>query len=192
LVEHRQVQQAAVLLGELAGEPQLVAYLLTGDEIEEDAWPGLQQTLRQSLAAQLPDFMVPTLFLRLHEWPLNYSGKLDRSALPIPAEADLQRAEFIAPRNPMEAQLAVLWESLLGVSRIGVEENFFALGGNSLLVLRMVNAIERNADIKLLPRVVFEAPTVAQLAHRIAAQGNELAHLGRLYKNASELEEIEL
>jgi hypothetical protein len=111
--------------------------------------------------------MVPAKFVSLNALPLTASGKIDRRALPDPAELELV-AEYVAPRTPLEEELARIWADLLGVDRVGVHDDFFALGGHSLLATQAVIRIRNTiADIEL--HSIFDAPTVATLADAIVA-----------------------
>ena len=154
------VREAAVLAREdKPGERRLVAYYTT----DRDPAPNVDE-LRRHLAASLPDAMVPALFLRLPELPLTSNGKLDRAALPAPGNArpDLEH-EYVAPRNETEAALVEIWSEVLGVERIGVEDSFFALGGDSIRSVRVI-ALAREKGIELTVEELFRHPTVAALA----------------------------
>jgi aryl carrier-like protein len=158
LAGHPSVRQAAVVAREDAGgELQLVAYLVAS------AAPSVEE-LRAFLARSLPEFMIPSVFATLDALPLTASGKVDRHALPDPAEVQAQReAAFVAPRDDLEAEIAAIWEELLGIERVGVADDFFALGGHSLLATQMVIRIRRtHGEIPL--HALLAAPTVAAVA----------------------------
>lgn len=151
------VQEAAVLVRErrdTGGDQRLVAYVVGNAE---------GATLRQQLAQRLPEYMVPTHFVTLNELPLTPSGKLNRRALPEPDYATAQTT-FVAPRNPLEQQIAALWGAILNVKQIGINDNFFELGGHSLLAARLSNALQNQLHEIIHITAIFEAPTVAQLA----------------------------
>jgi hypothetical protein len=136
----------------------LVAYLLISSEISDS-------DIREKLRNRLPDYMLPLIFVRMESLPLTPNGKIDRRALPAPTSSLRANAGgYIAPASPLEELLADIWAQVLGLERIGVDDNFFARGGHSLLatqvVARMRNAL--NVDIPL-PRI-FETPTIAALA----------------------------
>ncbi|MBV9774490.1 MAG: amino acid adenylation domain-containing protein, partial [Gemmatimonadetes bacterium] len=126
------------------------------------ALDGLQAHLR----ASLPEYMVPSAFVFLEALPLTSSGKVDRRALPEPAEA-AAAGEYVAPRTPAEAALAEVWADVLGVARVGVNDDFFALGGHSLLATRVVSRVREALGVEVPLRVLFEAPTVAGIAARL-------------------------
>nr|WP_315438069.1 non-ribosomal peptide synthase/polyketide synthase [uncultured Pseudomonas sp.] len=156
------IQEAAVLAREDApGEKRLVAYY-TGAPLEIE-------TLRSHLLENLPDYMVPVVFVHLDALPLSPNGKLDRKALPAPDLAALTTREYEAPVGEVEIALAQLWAELLKVERVGRHDHFFELGGHSLLAVNLVARMRRaglTADI----RVLFNQPTLAALA---AAVGGE-------------------
>ncbi|HEY0603797.1 MAG TPA: amino acid adenylation domain-containing protein [Herpetosiphonaceae bacterium] len=129
---------------------------------------GLSSTLRTFLAQRLPEYMVPSAFVVLSELPTLPNGKLDRRALPAPdaATASAERP-YIAPRTPAESALAEIWQSLLEVERISVDDHFFRLGGHSLLAIRMMEQIHKRFGQRLPVATLFEEPTIAQLAQHL-------------------------
>jgi amino acid adenylation domain-containing protein len=157
--EIEQIAQAVVMAREKdQGEKELVAYLVISNEISDSE-------IRERLRNRLPDYMLPSIFMRMESLPLTPNGKIDRRALPAPTSSLRTNAGgYIAPASPLEELLADIWSQVLGLERIGVDDNFFARGGHSLLatqvVARMRNAL--NVDIPL-PRI-FETPTIAALA----------------------------
>ncbi len=129
----------------------------------------LVPALRAHLRDRLPDFMIPTAFVLLDALPLSPNGKLDRQALPPPAEHALAREAFlVAPRSPVEQALALLWQQLLGVEAVGLEDNFFDLGGHSLLAIKLFAEIERTFGRKLPLSTLYQAPSLGRLADAIA------------------------
>ncbi|WP_025028834.1 non-ribosomal peptide synthetase [Caldalkalibacillus mannanilyticus] len=123
--------------------------------------------LRKSLAEKLPSYMLPSYFVQLAQFPLTVNGKIDRKALPAPEEGVQSGAEYVAPRNEMEAQLVQLWHEVLGIERIGIKDNFFDLGGHSLRATTLVAKIHREMDIALPLRAVFQAPTLEMMAEEL-------------------------
>ena len=164
IAQHSAIRQVAVIAREdTPGEKKLVAYL-----IADSPPPTLITDLRQTLRTTLPDYMVPAHFLYLDTLPLTPNGKLDRKALPAPDHAPAESGRpYVAPRNPAEEILAGIYARVLGVERVGVDDSFFDLGGDSLSAMRVIAAINTSLDAHLAVRAVFEAPTVAQLAARI-------------------------
>ena len=128
--------------------------------------------VRQRLSAWLPEYMVPTHIMVLEEFPLTSSGKLDRRALPAPEYQDADR--YHAPTGVVEEILAGIYAQVLGLERVGVEESFFDLGGDSLSAMRLIAAINTSLDADLSVRALFEAPTVAQLAPCIGGDAGRL------------------
>ncbi len=126
--------------------------------------------LRAFLKQKLPDYMVPTAFVLLDALPRTPNGKLDRAALPVDIEdlANLE-GEFAAPRTPTEELLAAIWADVLGREDVGAHDHFFDLGGHSLLATRVISQVRETFQVDLPLRELFEAPTMAALAQRIAA-----------------------
>jgi amino acid adenylation domain-containing protein len=124
--------------------------------------------LRSYLEENLPDYMMPPVFVMLEALPLTPNGKVDRHALPAPERLrpDLEDT-FVAPRTPVEGTLAGIWAEVLGLERVGVHDDFFGLGGHSLLATQVVSRIRQAFQIELPLRVLFEAPTIAGLAKGI-------------------------
>ena len=124
--------------------------------------------LSATLRARLPDYMLPSVFVPIDELPLMASGKVDRARLPAPEHVEtLRDPEFEAPRNPVEQRLADLVAGLLGVARVGVSDNFFLLGGHSLLGTQLIARVRNTFGVDLPLRTVFDHPTVAALAAEV-------------------------
>ncbi|GHH94042.1 non-ribosomal peptide synthetase [Streptomyces capillispiralis] len=163
---HPEVAHAAVVVAQSAGTKRLVGYVVP----EEGAAAGedLPQRLREHLKAGLPDYMVPSALVPVDTLPLTVNGKLDVKALPAP---DLTATGTVRPpRTPREETLRALFADVLGLPAdgIGVDSDFFDLGGHSLLATRLVSRARTALDVELAIRDLFEAPTVAELAHRTA------------------------
>ena len=169
LGEHPRVRQSTVVLREDVHEDKrLTAYVVARDEPTS-----LVDELRLFLKARLPAYMIPSAFAVLESLPLTPSGKVDRRSLPLPARIGRDGGQaFVAPRTTIEVVLAELWRQLLGVEQVGVDDNFFDLGGHSLLVTRLVAQIEQRLQVDLPVRVLFESPTLAEFAARIHADGH--------------------
>ena len=122
--------------------------------------------IRNYLKDKLPDYMVPSAFIFLEALPLTPTGKLDRQALPKPDQSrpGLDSA-FVAPENPLELQLTRIWEKILGIGPIGVKDNFFDLGGNSLHAVQLITQVERLSGKSIPPAILFHSPTIAQFAN---------------------------
>ena len=122
--------------------------------------------VRQRLSARLPDYMVPTQIVVLDEFPLTSSGKIDRKALPAPV---FGVTTFRAPETQTEKVLASIYARVLGLERVGVDDSFFDLGGNSLSAMRAIAAINHALDTQLPVRILFEAPSVRCLSQQLCA-----------------------
>ncbi|HEY2723642.1 MAG TPA: amino acid adenylation domain-containing protein, partial [Pseudonocardiaceae bacterium] len=154
-----------------AGHLRLVAYVVPADAAVDIA------TVRGLLKQQLPDYLVPSAFVVLDAIPLTASGKVDRRALPAPGDRATAESGYVAPRTPVEEQLARLWAEVLGVERVGVEDNFFALGGDSILSIQLVSRA-RQAGLRVGSRDFFLHQTIAELAGVVgaAAGADRAAH----------------
>ncbi len=162
LEDYPAVRQTAVILR----DERLVAYYVTDDP---SSFPQQKVALHNSslqthLAAKLPDYMIPSIFIQLDTMPMTPSNKVNRRALPAPQHADLDTEQFVGPRDATEQQLVQIWQKVLQLPRIGVRDNFFAIGGHSLLAVRMVAQIQETFDRQLAIATLFENPTIEQLA----------------------------
>ncbi len=127
--------------------------------------------LRQYLRTKLPEYMVPNAFLFLEELPLTPNGKVDRKALPAPdSSAPTPGGTFVAPRTPLEQELATMFASVLGVDRVGVHDDFFEIGGHSLLAARLAAEVRATFQISLPLRDLFSQATVETLACAVEEQ----------------------
>lgn len=175
LSAHPAVVSAAVLPVAIAGDTQLVAYaaIAEGQSFEEDARQELVRAFKSSLTRSLPDYMIPAIFVCLEKMPLTSSGKIDRKALPAPGENDRRTRDYAPPRNELERSLCLLWQDLLGVERVGIEDSFFELGGHSLLTTRMISRIRDELGIEAGVAALFEHPTIAEFAGVLLSQQTE-------------------
>ncbi|CAJ6420077.1 syringomycin synthetase [Burkholderia pseudomallei] len=148
-----------------AAEKRLVAYY-TGDADVA--------ALRAQAAQHLPSYMVPSAYVRLDAWPLTPNGKLDRRALPAPADDAYARAEYEAPQGAKEEALAAIWRELLHVERVSRHDNFFELGGHSLLAVQLVSRLRQALSVEVALSTVFDAPVLSALAERLEAENTEV------------------
>lgn len=160
--EYPGVRESAVIVREdVPGDQRLVAYVVTNGE-----WSVAD--LRQRAGVRLPDYMVPSAFVRLDKLPLTNNGKVDRRALPAPdVSTEAKGGGFVTPSTPVEEKLAAIWAELLRVDRVGAQDNFFELGGHSLLGTRLMARVRRDFELEVPLRVLFERPTVATMAEAI-------------------------
>jgi amino acid adenylation domain-containing protein len=163
LLEHDALRGAAVRVWpDGSGNLSIVAYLVGSAQAED---------LRRFLQKTLPDYMIPSRFVKLDALPLTPNGKVDRNALPEPASLE-NKAPEAEPRNETERKLAGIWNSVLNQQSIGVDDNFFDLGGHSYLVARLLRRIETEFGARLSMAAVFEAPTISQLAKLLTSQSS--------------------
>jgi len=165
LARHPAVAQNVVVARpDASGSSRLVGYLV----VEEGQEAPPVHDLRAFLRETLPDYMVPTIFVPLDALPLTPNGKVNRRALPEPPQQrpDLE-ATYVAPRTELEEALAELAAEVLGLERVGVEDNFFDLGGTSLLATRLIFRVREQFETQIALRALFEQPTVAGLARAV-------------------------
>jgi len=163
------VRECLVLLRQDApGEPRLVGYYR-----EQEGAALNPRALREQLHASLPDYMVPTAFVRLDALPLTANGKLDRTALPAPAAEAFDQRDYQAPQGALEITVAAIWAEVLGVERVGRQDQFFALGGHSLLVMRVLAQVRQQLALEVAPSTLFAAPVLQQFAERLKANGSK-------------------
>jgi amino acid adenylation domain-containing protein len=180
LNRHPRVLQSVVVARQAAaGDKHLVGYVVPAPE-----GPPTPGELRDFLRARLPDYMVPEIFVQLAALPLSTNGKIDRLKLPAPGEANTLRDQaFTAPRTELEKTVAGLLGGLLGVERVDVAGNFFVLGGHSLLGAQLIARVRSVFGVEMSLRVLFEAPTVAELSaeiERLLALKREGAHQNKV------------
>lgn len=141
----------------LVHNDQLVGYVLSDGGAMPDQW-------RDQLRARLPEYMVPATLVVLDSWPLTPNGKIDRKALPEPVDVSAGQGNKVAPRTPLEQEIAAVWAELLGKDNIGVLDNLFELGGNSITATRIASRLRKFYNAPLSVRDVFRASTIADLA----------------------------
>lgn len=163
LRKHPAIREAVVLAGEnAAGDKQLIAHIVL-----RDASPSLTE-LRNFLGQELPDYMLPATFVRVDAIPVGPSGKADRSALPAPSTDNILMDEtFVSPRTPTERQVAAIVASLLGLEQVGVNDNFFYVGGNSLFGTQVIARLSDTFDVDVSLLSLFDHPTVSDLAGEV-------------------------
>ena len=161
LAEHPSIAGAVVVLHESpSGGARLVAYLVTEGGAPLDA-----DSVRRSLKEKLPDYMIPSALVGLTSLPLTANGKVDRRALPSPLSLSaLQSPDWVEPRTPAEELLLAIWRSVLGTAQLGVADNFFEVGGDSLLAIQLVAENRKAFQVEFPLRLLFENPSVELLA----------------------------
>jgi amino acid adenylation domain-containing protein/thioester reductase-like protein len=146
------------------GREQLVAYITAQEHTTL-----VPETLLHALKAELPEYMVPAVIMPLESIPLTANGKIDRQALPTPATSHEREDEttYLAPRDPLEEQLAEMWCELLGLRRVSITDDFFAIGGHSLLTVRLLSRIEKRFGKRLPVAAIFQNRTIKALAETL-------------------------
>jgi amino acid adenylation domain-containing protein len=161
LKKYREVKEAVVIArDDELGAKRLVAYLTGGEESETAS-----KEVRGYLEGKLPEYLIPSAYVWLKEMPLTRNGKVDKNALPAPEDSDSEG--YVAPRTPLEEIVAGIWGTLLNVKKVSVEATFFELGGHSLLATQVMSRLRATFKIEIPLRVLFERPTVRELAKQI-------------------------
>ena len=176
LLAHDAVRETVVVArADQGAQPRLVAYITAAEGVAPDAG-----ALRRYLQNRLPDYMVPSAFVALERLPLTQNGKVDRKALPAPGHGRAaSESEYVGPRSRAEQVLCDIWSEVLRIDSVGVHDNFFALGGDSILSIQIV-ARAQQAGLRVTPKQLFGNPTVAGLA-AVAGRAHEtLAEQGTL------------
>ncbi len=172
LSQHPTVQQAVLVVREdTPGDKRLVAYVMPRPEQHP-----LADELHRHVQQRLPAYMVPAAFVIMETFPQTPNGKIDRRALPAPDTTSVEReSSFVAPQTLLQQQLADIWQDLLQTHPIGIHDNFFEMGGHSLLAIRLVNRIEQAMGKKLTLSTLFAGPTIEQIADALQQdqQGEE-------------------
>ncbi|MCF5706401.1 amino acid adenylation domain-containing protein [Pseudomonas syringae] len=157
------VESLVLLRDDSRGVRRLVAYYR-----EHEGARLAARELREQLQVHLPDYMVPAAFVRVATWPLTANGKLDRTALPAPDADAFDQRDFHAPQGPLETALAGIWRDVLAVGQVGRDDHFFALGGHSLLVMRVLAQVRQQLALDVSPAALFAAPVLRQFAERLS------------------------
>lgn len=182
LLKLENVQSVAVAVAYLeGGEPRLVAYITLAESLSESAYreyrgedeldfnlEQMQSALFLSYKAQLqdklPDYMIPSIFMMMDQLPLLPNGKVDKHNLPEPQESDIHNEVYVAPQSETEQALCEIWQQVLKLKQVGIDDNFFMLGGHSLLGTKVISLIREQLGMEVPLKALFESPTVAQLS----------------------------
>ncbi|KAF8970021.1 hypothetical protein BGZ46_010589, partial [Entomortierella lignicola] len=162
LAEHPQVRGAVVLaVGEASDDKRLVAYVVAAPN-ESPA-----HMLREYLSVSVPEYMIPSVFVRMDSFPMTNNGKVDRRALPEPNSDTLISCDYVAPQGGLEIAMAAIWSDLLKIEKVGRHDSFFMIGGHSLLAMRLINVVRSSlgADLKL--HMLISAPTLSGLVAQL-------------------------
>jgi amino acid adenylation domain-containing protein/non-ribosomal peptide synthase protein (TIGR01720 family) len=185
LSQHPEIRQAVVVVQTITtGQKQLIAYIVICNPLSTP-------DLRQFLATRLPDYMIPLAFISLDELPLNPNGKVDKRALPVPDLTSLLVTEYVAPETELEVQIAEIWVNLLGLTQVGITDNFFDLGGHSLLVTQFISRVHHHYQVALPLQDFFMRPTIRDAAQIILeTQLSNITEEDFLAQTLAELEEL--
>jgi acyl carrier protein len=194
LLSHPNVRACVVLAREdVPGDKRLVAYYTaaaptaaptaTADDTAEDTAEDTQlpSQLRAHLAQRLPEYMLPSAYVPLASLPLNANGKIDRRALPAPDAQAYSSSAYTAPQGPLELTLAAIWQQLLQIEQVGRQDNFFALGGHSLLVIRLRTELNRQFSVEVPLIDLMQAGSLRELAQLVE---------GHVQKSSEEADDI--
>jgi amino acid adenylation domain-containing protein len=171
LIRYPPVNEAVVLAREdIAEDRRLVAYIVLKPSVLST-----RREIRSFLKETLPEYMVPSAFVFLDSLPLTPNGKVDRKSLPVPDRAGVgHTSEIVSPRNEVERRLAKIWKECLGVSSLGIQDDFFELGGNSISAVRLLTRVEKEFGRSVSLATLFEGPTVEKLADLLRHGGKTL------------------
>jgi amino acid adenylation domain-containing protein len=175
-------ETAVVVREDVPGDKRIVAYIVAAEPA-----PTIDD-LRAYLQAKLPDYMVPAAFVIQDAFPLTPSGKIDRRALPAPDLTAALAETYVAPRTPLEEDLVAMWANVLKVERVGIHDNFFDLGGHSLIATQLIARVRAEFQVDLPLRRLFETPTIAGLAELITASLLEETDADELAQLVAELD----
>ncbi|MGN7996791.1 non-ribosomal peptide synthase/polyketide synthase, partial [Chitinophaga sp. 22308] len=165
LQQYPGIKQAVVLVKDTATGKQLVGYIVCHSTFDRDG-------VSAYLKAQLPAYMVPAIWIALDSFPLTANGKIDKQGLPAP-DASWRADNYMAPRNEREQLLAGIWSELLNIEAVGIHDNFFEIGGHSLLAMRLTAALRKYEQLDIPVRQIFEHPTIAGLSVYMAGLAKE-------------------
>lgn len=158
LVKHELIKEAVVIAKENEqGYRYLIAYLISNHLVSSNQ-------MRDFLLLSLPEYMIPTYFVQLEQIPLTENGKIHRQALPEPEGQMLREEEYIAPSNEKEEKMAKIWSEVLGVKKVGIYDNFFDLGGDSIKAIQMMSRLQKD-QLTLEIKDLFDNPTIVQAVH---------------------------
>lgn len=165
LCSYKSVETTIVLLKENELEQKILVVYVTGTEIISTS------ELHKYLEKKLPKYMLPSIIMQLEAFPLTPNGKIDRKALPMSEIKSCKK--YTAPRTDLERQLIIIWQEILHVNEIGIDDDFFRLGGHSLLVIKLKYLIEQRLKLEVPARLLFQYPTIASLSKKLASNNGK-------------------
>ncbi|MCG7563869.1 non-ribosomal peptide synthetase [Pseudoalteromonas sp. McH1-42] len=161
LLTFGEISKACVLTYDNQGQTALVGYIVPAVHTSEC------EALRQRLATRLPNYMIPDQLIALDAFPLTVNGKLDKKALPAPSLTS--QSNYVAPQTPLQRQLCQLWQQILGVSQVGIQDDFFQLGGNSILAVKLVREAQESMQLAMPLSALLNYPNIATLAEHLSS-----------------------
>ncbi|WP_125721234.1 non-ribosomal peptide synthetase [Pseudoalteromonas rubra] len=161
LLTFSEISKACVLTYDNQGQTALVGYIVTTGNTQDC------EALRQRLGTRLPSYMIPDQLIALDALPLTVNGKLDKKALPAPSLTP--QGGYVAPETPLQQQLCTLWQQVLGVSQVGIQDDFFQLGGNSILAVKLVREAQESLQLAIPLSALLSYPNIATLAEHLSS-----------------------
>ena len=160
----------ATVREDIAGDPKICVYWTARTATEVDT-----STIREGLRSRLPDYMIPSHIIQIDEMPLTPNGKVDRKSLPAPsANAAVGREAYVEPANEFESVLVELWQQILGLKKVGTEDNFFDIGGHSLLVVKLHREIKTRFDQPVALTDLYRFTTIGSLSQHLSSGGERV------------------
>ncbi len=185
LLQHPAIREVVVLAREdMPGDRRLVAYVVLQQEQAQSI-----SDLRSFLQARLPNYMLPSAFVLLDRFPLTPNGKIARRNLPTPDLSAQSAATYIAPRSEIEKAIAATWQEVLQLEKVGMNDNFFDLGGHSLLMVQLAQKLQVSLDRELALMEIFKYPTIAAFAKYLSGESSEAAAISE--KSSQQIADVE-
>jgi amino acid adenylation domain-containing protein len=178
--QHPDIREAVVVARDEGGDKRLVAYMIAKDGKKVNL-----DELRGHLKEKLADYMVPSAFIQMDSFPLTSSGKVDRRALPVPEGKRQIETLFVAPESEIEKTIAGIWKDVLKLEKVGTRDNFFDLGGHSLLLVRVMNRIQQSLGKDITIVDMFQRPTIHDLAKFLAVERKDVLPSDAIQDRAS-------
>ena len=163
LLSHQEIKEVVVIAKENKNDKFLCAYIVSDREQRV-------LELREYLLKELPNYMIPSYFIQLEKLPMTPNGKVDRKALPEPEGNMDRRAEYEAPRNEIEEKISGIWDEILSIGKIGIDDNFFEIGGHSIKATNMIAKLHKELNVEIPLKELFKAPTIRGLSQYIQGQ----------------------
>lgn len=157
------IKNVIVEIKEVNQEKVIVAYYVSESKIDK-------VEIRHYLQGKLPEYMIPNFYIALDSIPVTSNGKVDRKVLPSVTAADIIRGEYVAPKNETQDKLAAIWQDVLGIEKVGITDNFFNLGGNSLIIGQVINRIHKELHQGITFKAFFSSPTIEEISLKLQAQ----------------------